>query len=233
MAEHFTGAGFEVLAMDLRGHGKSSGPKGHSPSYETLMDDIDLLLEKVREMFIGKPIFLLGHSMGGNLVLNYVLRRNPGLAGVIVMSPLLLPKIPTPAAKLFLARVMSALSPTTTFHIGIKPEQKTHDLDELKVILEDPLVSYRVSARLGIDALRAGEWLLEHAREFKLPLLMMQGSGDMVTSIEATGRFVESVEGPCTFKVWDGLYHELHSERERLEVFAFIVDWMKGRLQEL
>ena len=92
-------AGYALLGFDLRGHGKSGGPRGHTPSYETLMDDIGRLLAEARQRYPGQPQFLYGHSLGGNLVLNYALRRKPGLAGVIATSPAIRTATPPPAAR--------------------------------------------------------------------------------------------------------------------------------------
>ena len=66
-------AGYAVLGFDLRGHGKSEGLRGHTPSYETLMDDIGRLLDEAAQRYPGKAQFIYGHSLGGNLVLNYAL----------------------------------------------------------------------------------------------------------------------------------------------------------------
>ena len=84
-------AGYALLGFDLRGHGKSGGPRGHTPSYETLMDDIGRLLAEAAHRYPGRPQFLYGHSLGGNLVLNYALRRKPGIGGVVATSPARLP----------------------------------------------------------------------------------------------------------------------------------------------
>ena len=86
LANALTAEGYALAGYDLRGHGRSEGKRGHASSYEALLDDIELLLKAVNEQFSGSPTFLYGHSLGGNLVLNYVLRRKPGLTGVIVDS---------------------------------------------------------------------------------------------------------------------------------------------------
>jgi len=87
VADRLTQAGYSVFAFDLRGHGKSLGPRGHTPSYRTLLNDINSLLNEVDKNFPELPLFLYGHSLGGNLVLNYVLRRQPKFKGVIVTGP--------------------------------------------------------------------------------------------------------------------------------------------------
>ena len=85
-ASTLTDAGYILLTFDLRGHGKSQGRRGFSPSYEALMDDISLLLNEAVNRFPNLPHFLYGHSLGGNLVLNYALRRKCRLSGVIASS---------------------------------------------------------------------------------------------------------------------------------------------------
>ena len=76
MARYFTEAGFAVVAFDIRGHGSSEGKRGHTPSYDLLMDDIERVYDKVKSDYPDAPVVLFGHSMGGNLILNFLLRRN-------------------------------------------------------------------------------------------------------------------------------------------------------------
>ena len=104
-------AGYAVLGFDLRGHGKSGGPRGHTPTYDTLMDDIGRLLDEAAKRYPGAPCFLYGHSLGGNLVINYALRRKPSLAGVISTSPGLRVANPLPPLQVALAKVMNKLQP--------------------------------------------------------------------------------------------------------------------------
>jgi alpha-beta hydrolase superfamily lysophospholipase len=195
------------------------------------MEDIALIMRKARETFPGIPIFLFGHSLGGNLALNFILRNHPDLAGVITTSPALCTASPTPLWKLALARIMYRIWPSCLFNSGVDPEDKTHDADVLQAIIDDPLGHSRISARLGLDMLNAGEWAIEHASEFNLPLLIMQGGADRVISVDANRQFAGRVPGDSTLKIWDGLFHELHSEPEHPEIFAYIVEWLNAHVQ--
>ena len=107
VAAALTEAGFAVLACDQRGHGRSAGKRGVIPSYDALMDDIGLLLEQASQRYPGKPRFLYGHSLGGNEVINYTLRRKPALAGVVATSPGLRTAFKPPAAQLAVGRLMN------------------------------------------------------------------------------------------------------------------------------
>jgi alpha-beta hydrolase superfamily lysophospholipase len=219
-----------VMTFDLRGHGHSQGPRGHSPSFDLILDDIALLLQKAEGDFPGIPLFLLGHSMGGNFVLNYAIRHRPNLCGVIALSPGLRTATPTPPWKLALGKVLYRLLPAMTLHNGVRPADLSRDPEIVRSVLNDPLYHYRISARLGIDILNAGVWALDHADQFPLPLLIMHGTADRLTSYEASREFASKVKTDCTLKLWDNLYHELHNEPEKDQVLEFITNWIRERL---
>ncbi len=221
-------AGYAVLGCDLRGHGKSGGPRGHTPSYDTLMDDTGRLLDEAAERYSGKPRFLYGHSLGGNLVLNYTLKRKPQLAGVVATSPLIRTTNPAPAVKITLGKLMYKLQPGMTMANGIPLDSLAHDPEIGRAYANDPLVHNKISARLALDMLQAGEWALAHAAEFPLPLLLVHGSADEITSAAATQEFAGKVRGDCTLKIWDGFYHETHNEPEKAEVLGFMIDWLRS-----
>lgn len=61
-----TEAGFALAAFDLRGHGKSGGPRGHTPSFDAFMNDIEGFQKQLDKRFSNLPRFLYGHSLGGN-----------------------------------------------------------------------------------------------------------------------------------------------------------------------
>lgn len=225
-----TKAGYILLAFDIRGHGKSDGRRGHSSSYETVMDDISILLNEASNRFPELSCFLYGHSMGGNLVINYVLRRKPQLAGVIVTGPWLQLSFKPSACQLLLGKIMYTIIPFLSM-TGKKDNQALSRNSEVVLTFEkDPLSHDKISVRLALDVINSGKWALEHAAEFSLPLLIMHGSADRKTSPEASRDFSEHISGNCTYKLWEGLYHEIHNEPEQQEVFDFLIKWLKKHL---
>lgn len=218
-------AGYAVLACDKRGHGRSGGKRGVIPSYEALMADIDLLLAQAEQRFPGKPRFLYGHSLGGNEVLNYALRCKPDLAGVISTSPGLRTAFQPPALQLAAGRLMNRLWPAFTLPNGLELAAISRDPAVVAAYQADPLVHDRLSARLGVSLLETGEWAIANAGQFPLPLLLMHGTADRLTSHEASQAFASKAP-TCTLKLWDGLYHETHNEPEKQEVIGFVVDWL-------
>ena len=223
-------AGYAVLGFDLRGHGKSEGLRGHTPSYDALMDDIGRLLDEAAQRYPGKSQFIYGHSLGGNLALNYALRRKSPLAGVVSTSPAIRVGKPLPATQLTLAKVMNKLRPTMQMPNGLALDNLARDPEVIRAYRSDPLVHDKISVRLAVEMLQAGEWALAHAAEFPLPLLLVHGSADELTSAAATQEFAGKVRGDCTLKIWDGFYHETHNEPEKAEVLAFMVAWIGSRV---
>ncbi len=226
VADRLTQAGYSVFAFDLRGHGKSPGPRGHTPSYEALLDDVNFFLNEVDKNFPELPLFLYGHSLGGNLVLNYVIRRQPKLKGVIVTGPWLRLSFEPPAFKVTLGKVMNKIWPSFSQSSGLDTKALSHDPKVVHAYENDPLVHDHISARMFIGIYQSGQWALEHASEFSLPLLLMHGGDDKIISVEASREFANKINENCTLKVWDELYHEIHNEAEKEEVFKFLIDWL-------
>lgn len=227
VANYLTQQGYLVMAFDLRGHGKSSGQRAYSPSYDVLLDDIAQFLQICNDQYPQFSQFLYGHSFGGNLVINYILRRQPQLQGVIVTSPSLVTAFKPPVWKLWLGKLMYHLFPRLTLSSGIN---RKHSSKEPAVSDEDlevrALMHNKITARLGIDVINSGMWALQHASDFHLPLLLMHGSEDRITSVDATHEFAEQVGDLCSLKIWDDLYHEIHHESDRDKVLEYLTAWL-------
>lgn len=231
MGRAFTDAGFVLAGFDLRGHGRSGGPRGHTPSFDAYMDDIAGFVEQVRTRFPDLRRFLYGHSLGGFLVLDYVLRRGGDFAGVIVTSPPLRTAITEQKVKVALAKVFGVVVPSFSLSSGLDPNTLSRDAEVVKAYLQDPLVHDKSSFGLARGFLAAVPWIIQHAPEVSSPLLLMHGTADRLNDPKATEEFAARVEGECTLKLWEGLYHEVHNEPEQAEVFSFAIDWMTDHLK--
>ena len=137
--------GYTLLAFDHRGHGKSEGPRGHFPSYETVMLDIKTHLKHAGERFQNKPVILYGHSMGGNLVLNYELRYMPQIAGVIATAPMLRLSFKPSIVKELLAKCLIRFWPTLSLPSGLDTKDISRDPEVVKKYDEDPLTHGRIT----------------------------------------------------------------------------------------
>jgi alpha-beta hydrolase superfamily lysophospholipase len=219
--------GYATLAFDHRGHGKSGGQRGHTPSYDVLLDEIEWVLGEAERRYPGRPRFLYGQSMGGNLAINYALRRHPPINGVIATSPWLRLAFDPPAWKLALGRGIGRFVPTFAQPSGLDTRAISRDPAAVRAYETDPLNHNLITAQLFNGIYAAGLWALDHAAEFALPLLLMHGSADRITSPAASAEFAARAPG-CAFRLWEGAYHEVHNEPEQREMLAAIGDWLQA-----
>lgn len=231
VAEALLAGGYAVVAYDVRGHGRSGGQRGHAPAYAALLSDLHLVQTEAGRQFPGRPLFLYGHSLGGQITLSYVVERQPQAAGVIVSAPWLRLTYQPPAGRVALARVLARVWPTFTQETGLEGAvPMTHDA-ALLAAYPDPHLSHgQMSARLGVDAMRQGEALLAAAAAVRLPLLVMHGGADGVFKPEVSRDFVNRAGAvDKTFREYPGLYHEIHNELERAQVLQDVRAWLDQR----
>jgi len=226
VAQRFTASGYALSAMDLRGHGRTGGVRGHFPSFDTAMADINQLLDETQKLFPGASLFLYGHSLGGALVLYYGYTQKRSLHGIIATAPGLAPGTAIPPAKILAGKVLNNLAPKMTMDNGLDFDSLSHDPEVKNVYLSDPLVHKKISARLGMELLNAGIWIRSQHGNFPYPLLLMQGSDDCIVDSALNRKFAEGLTGDVTFKLWPGMYHEIHNEFDKDQVLDFVVNWM-------
>ena len=226
MADFFSTIGYATIGMDHRGHGNSGGRRGHTPSYDQLMNDIDLLMNKAKEMFPCKPIVLHGHSMGGNVAANYAIRKKPSLKGLILTGPYFRLAFNPPAWKVKLARISAGIIPTFTQPTGLEVEAISRDPKVVKDYTEDPLVHDKITSAFCVNVHPAGTYAIEHASELSMKTLAMHGTADRINSPKSTEEFANKNPQQVELKLWDGLYHEIHNEPEKQQVFDYIANWL-------
>ncbi|MCB9233075.1 MAG: lysophospholipase [Bacteroidia bacterium] len=229
VAAYFVEKGWAVLGFDHRGHGKSGGPRGHTPSYDCLLDDVKQLLEIIAGKFPGAPVILYGHSMGGNVVTNFILHRNPDLAGAIISAPWLRLAFEPPKFKVFLGRLMNGIFPGLTQSSELDTSALSRDKKVVEAYIKDPLVHDKISARMFVSCYEAGLNALEKAHEPAFPILLIHGTQDKLTHPDGTVEFAKKVGPKATLKLWDGFFHELHNEPEQKEVLDFEWNWIVNR----
>jgi alpha-beta hydrolase superfamily lysophospholipase len=225
VAQRLVDAGYAVEQFDLRGHGRSPGIRGHAP-FAATMDDIEAALDAAETRVPGVPRFLWGHSLGGLLVITYVLRRRPALAGVVVSSAGLRSPVLEQRLKITAARLLGSLAPSVPIPSGLDDSGLSRDPKVIEAYRADPLVHDKASLALGKDGAEGASWALAHAGEFDLPLLMFHGSDDPVTYARGSEEFASAVPGDVTLRIYEGLYHEPHNEPEQDEVLTDVVAWL-------
>jgi alpha-beta hydrolase superfamily lysophospholipase len=223
----FVEKGFAVLASDLIGHGKSSGKRGYVKDYQVLLDQIDMQLQKSEELFPGSPKILYGHSMGGNLAINYAMTKDPPIHALIASAPWLRLAKDPPRYMLLFSKLLRPFYPSLTIKAGIDNTYRTHDPVVNQMVYEDPLLHRRMSLQLFHIVSERGLYAMKNIYKINRPFLIMHGSNDRWTSHEASLEMASNTSKLTRVKIWDGLYHELHNETSNAEVFKYILAWLK------
>lgn len=229
VASFFNQHDFSVIALDLRGHGLSEGKRGHAISYESILKDIDLFVSEGQLLSRNQISFLYGHSLGGNLVLNYALRRKSPFRAVIATSPWLdLANPPSLIQELFV-NIVALFFPGIIIKTGLEAAGLSRDETVAINYITDELVHDYLSVGLFKEINKAAAFAKANATYFPLPLLLVHGTDDPITSYKASEGFAKKAPH-CTFKSWSGLLHETHNESCYMEVLAFNLNWLKQHL---
>ncbi len=227
LAGFFTDNRIACMSYDRIGHGRSEGKRGHAKDYRLFVDEAARLTATMNQRYPSLPVLLYGHSMGGQVLLRYLIRRNPSLTGAIVSAPhIRLPFTPNPW-QVRLGKLMRRLKPDFTQPNPLELSQLSRDGRVGEQYTQDPLTHRLLSAQTGIDLLDNAAVLDAYAAGIKIPTLLMHGSADGITSADGSRAFYERNATGLTYKVWPGFYHELHNEPEWREVCQYVLDWMQ------
>lgn len=228
-AKRFAYHGFVVQSWDHIGHGQSEGRRGHIKYFEQLLFEIDLAITKITHEYPKLPIILYGHSMGGNIALNYAINRPAKLNLLIVTSPWLHLAFPPSPAMEALSSLMNIVAPFVQIRSTVKPEQISQIPEEVEKYATDPLNHALITPRLYTSISKSTKFILNNVHTIGIPTLLLHGSGDTITSHETTSQLSRKIPR-ATYLEWSGCYHELHHERERDEVFNAILNWINEQL---
>ena len=231
VAEFFTQNGYAFAGMDLRGHGRSQGKRGHTPSYEHLMNDIELLISTIQVDFPELPLFIYGHSMGGNLVLNALIRRALPITAAVISAPYLKLAFEPPKWKTVLGKISAKYLPELTQPTGLDTRALSRDSNVILAYNNDPLVHDKITSSFFVNVHFAGPYALEHAAKINVPLLLMHGTEDKLTSHWATQELHKRIPERSELKLWEGFYHELHNEPEQEELLSYVTQWLEKHLK--
>jgi len=229
VAKALTDAGYAMVGFDLRGHGRTGGARGHFPSLDAVMQDIRRLFQLLAEKYPNIPQFLYGHSLGGFLSLRYAIQYGEKLKGVIATDSALRSALQEQKAKVAMVKILGSLVPTMSVPSGLDPVTLSRDPEVVQKYINDPLVHYQTSLGFGKASLSAIDFCFTHAKEFAPPLLIMHGKADKLaypSGSEDFAKFAGETNKDVTLKLWDGLYHEIHNEPEKAEVFKFMIEWL-------
>ncbi|MCC2657913.1 MAG: lysophospholipase [Panacagrimonas sp.] len=233
VADALVGVDCAVYAMDHRGHGKSGGDRALIDRFAHAVEDIDHVVEIARREQPRKPVFMLGHSMGGALSLSYTIKKGDNkLAALILSGPAVALDAASTMTKI-VAKMLSSLAPKAGL-VAIDPSLVSRDASVVADYANDPLNAHgKVGARTLGEIVYFVEMLPAALPMIKLPLLVMHGRDDKLAGVAGSEMVVRMVSSKDkTLKVYDGLYHEIFNElpADRAVVLKDLTDWIKARV---
>lgn len=234
VAQALTASGWDVAAFDQRGHGLSGGDRGSLARPDDLLRDLAVILDVVRATGPSGaggehlPLLLLGHSMGGLVAAQFVMRAMRPVDGLILSSPAL------DAGLSLFKRVQLAIGHTFVPDLAqsnqLDASMISHDPAVVRAYQEDPLVHDRVTARLARTIVDGGAEVLERAPTWRVRTLLMWAGADRLVAPAGSAAFAAAApKDQVHARCFEDLYHEIFNELDARPVFAELKRWLDER----
>jgi acylglycerol lipase len=222
VAEHFAEDGFQVYSYDQRGHGKSGGQLGHSPGIKSNLRDLELVIESIPH----ENLFLYGHSFGGNVLANFLIRKDCASLRASVLSGAWFKLYEEPSKfDVAMATIMNVIYPKFSQNNQIN----SNSLSNIESVCEDydndPLVHNKITAGLFKSFYASGIYALENASNLSTPTLVIHGADDLIITPNGSKEFAEKAGELATVRIYEKTKHELHNDNISSKMLSEISSW--------
>jgi alpha-beta hydrolase superfamily lysophospholipase len=223
-AKLFNNQQINVYGVDHYGHGNSPGERGHLTNYDLYLNEIKALKKMLDERDDRKPLLLYGHSLGGNIVLNWVIEQEKSVDFVIVSAPWIKLKLVPPSWKISLMKWLSGILPALSQSNELDPNWLSRDKLIVERYVNDPLVHNKITLSAANILFQRAEILNNYSKQISDKVLIIHGLDDKITDPAASQAFAGRTG--IDYYGADGLFHELHNEPEQIEIFNYICNWL-------
>jgi alpha-beta hydrolase superfamily lysophospholipase len=223
-AKLFNNQLINVYGVDHYGHGNSPGARGHLTNYDLYLNEIKELKKMIDNQADGIPLLLYGHSLGGNIVLTYILEQEKSVDYVIVSAPWIRLKLVPPSWKISLMKWLSGILPALSQSNELDPNWLSRDRLVVERYINDPLVHNKITLSAANILFQRAEILDTCSKQISDKVLIIHGLDDKITDAAASEAFAARTGND--YHGLKGLYHELHNEPEQIEIFNYICNWL-------
>ena len=223
-AKLFNNQQINVYGVDHYGHGNSPGARGHLQNYELYLNEIKALKKMLDEQTEKLPLLLYGHSLGGNIVLHWIIEHVKSVDYVIVSAPWIKLKLVPPTWKISLMRWLSGILPALSQSNELDPNWLSRDKLIVERYINDPLVHNKITLSAANILFQRAEILDHYNKHISDKILIIHGLDDEITDASASKAF--ALRTGIDYYGVEGLYHELHNEPEQIEIFNYICNWL-------
>jgi len=219
--------GYAVVLYDGRGHGRSTGRRGHIARFEQYGADLAAVVTHARGTFPG-PLTVMGHSQGGLVVLDAVIREAVAAERMILAAPWLGLAMPVPWFKKALSPAFGRLWPTLTMGNGLRAADISRNPELEEIRAHDPLIHHVATARWFEEVLRTQLRIRTSPPTLRLPTLVLVAGQDRIVSSAATLTFIQTAGPAVAVRRYEAAYHDLFIEPEQDQVVADILAWLRA-----
>jgi Lysophospholipase len=232
IVNHFIPLGYAVYGLDHFGHGRSDGQRVYVERFDDYIEPLKTFYTMVKGWQPDKPIFILGHSLGGLIETYYLLDHQKDFSGAIVSAPGIKIPVTISPMTITMGKLLSKISPRAGL-LALDANAVSKDPTVVKAYVTDPLVyTGKITARLAAEMLRAMQRVTDEVGTISLPMIIVQGKADkLVDPAGAQMLYDKASSMDKTLKMYDGLYHEVFNEPEREQVLADVEDWLESHLK--
>lgn len=231
IVDHFLPLGYAVYGLDHIGHGKSEGEREFIEQFSDFTETLAVFYKMISEWQTNKPIFILGHSMGGLITTYYLLDHQSDFEGAIISAPAIKIGEGISQTTITIGRILSKIAPKMGL-LALDVNAISRDPKVVDAYINDPLVFHgKTPARLAAELLSAMQRVDAEVREIKLPFIAVHGSEDSLADPGGSQMLYDSASSKDkTLKIYNGLYHEVFNEPEREQVLKDVEDWLEIQL---
>ena len=223
-AKLFNDQQINVYGVDHYGHGNSPGTRGHIANYDLYLNEIQALKRMLDERDDNLPVLLYGHSLGGNIVLHWIIEHEKSVDYVIVSGPWIKLKLVPPPWKISLMKWLSGMLPALSQGNELDPNWLSRDKLVVNRYINDPLVHNKITLSAANILFQRAEILDKYSKQLSDKILIIHGLDDKITDAYASKAFASRTG--IDYYGAEGLFHELHNEPEQIEIFNYICNWL-------
>jgi len=232
VADFFAREGYVCVIHDQRGFGEmpnktepqKKAARGVIPGYTYLLEDVSTVRDKIGDWYPGLPVSLFGHSMGGNIAINFLLKYEQGrYESAIIEAPWLRLYKPFPKFLTALGGLLGRMN--KNWKVSAKLDMSDERGQSLKA---DGIFHDYMSFRLYAEVTRAGEYALEHAAGIRIPTLLLGAGADTIVSPAAIRLFAERAGGNVRFVEYPLGSHCLHGDEVNATALEDMLGFLKG-----
>jgi alpha-beta hydrolase superfamily lysophospholipase len=226
----FNAFNYGVCGVDLYGHGLSTGKRGHMKSIDDTLDMLNFFIERIQNEYSTKKIVLYGHSMGGNILAQLLLKRHIQVQAAIFSSPWF-GLIEKPSFFQYnLAKLMYQIYPSYSEKAPLDPNKISTEPEEVSKYVNDPLVHNYVTPGLFIPLYKATDFIIENSKKLKLPTLVFHSIDDQITDYNASEKFANS-NSKIKLKLFEKVRHEIHHDFLKEDLLNYLLDWLSANVK--